>query len=110
MTFKLTQSPTFKTIVEVWQLNENGVPVKSTLKATFKRFKTSEIEDHRNNGGSDRDLLRDKLVGWSDLVADDGTEVEFSEENREILLETPEAVSALALALAKSANVQKEKN
>lgn len=110
MSFKLTQSPKFKTTVEVWQLNEQGVAVKSTLKAIFKRFKTSEIEEHRNNGGTDRDLVRDKLVGWSDLLADDGTEVEFNDENKEILLEVPEAVSALALALARSASVQREKN
>lgn len=90
--------------------NEKGVVAKSTFKATFNRVTTSELEGWQSNDQTTRDFLREKLVGWDDLTNDAGDQVEFTKENLEILLEMPEAVSALSQALSASIHIQKEKN
>ncbi len=56
------------------------------------------------------DFLRQKLVGWEDLANDAGDLVEFNSENLEILLEMPEALSALSQALSAATYIQKGKN
>lgn len=110
MSFKLAQDPKFKSNVEVWIKNDVGVATKSTFKATFKRVSTTDIERLTQGESSMRELLREKLVGWQDLVADDGTEIDYSKEVLEQLLDMPEALAGLSTALTNSIHIQKEKN
>ncbi len=108
--FVISRSPKFKTNVEVWMKNEKGVDVKSTFKAIFLRVTSSELEGLHASDQTTRDFLRQKLVGWEELANDAGDLVEFNSENLEILLEMPEALTALSQALSASTHIQKGKN
>ena len=108
MAFKIALNPTFKARVEVQTANDKGNHDKSIFMATFKRTDMDELEELK--AISQQDVLRRKLVGWSDLIDDQGSQVEYSEETLEAVLKIPEAVHGLSLAFWTSIVKAREKN
>lgn len=91
--FKLNQSKTFSWPVKVSIPKDGGGYETGTFDAVFKRLTRTEneamsaaISDGTLSG---IDATRQVLVGWAGLVEDDGTEVPYSEANRDHLLNIP---------------------
>ena len=108
MAFKIALNPTFKTRVEVHTPNLKGGHDKSTFMAEFMRCDMEELEELRSL--PQVDVLRKKLVGWSDLVDEENNPVDFNQDTLVALLRIPEAVDGLRYAFWSSIIRAREKN
>ncbi|MCY1253020.1 hypothetical protein D9M68_123130 [compost metagenome] len=109
MTFKLAINPTFRDVVQVELRGETGKIERSSFTAEFKRLQLPELEELKasvekeaaelpaaEKWRAQAGAMRQVLVGWRDLVGEDGkTVVEFNETHRELLLMIPQALTAL---------------
>lgn len=111
MAFKVTLTPTYKTEVIVVTPNENGGNDTSKFKVIFKRFTVDELE---GEGGlrsmTQKEVLLKAVAGWEGLVADDGTEFDYSTNNLETLLSIPHALKAIAETFWLTQYSAKQKN
>lgn len=103
MAFRLAMKPTFGARVNVEVLNEKGILEKSQFLASFTRYTVDELEALKARwiveGANDPIwIAREVLVGWKEMVADDGTVAEFNEENKAFLLSIPPAAAAVQQA------------
>lgn len=100
--FKIALSPTFRAPVTVEIVGADGSPQKYPFTAEFRRLKLSELEDLmariRDKGLSDPDVLREVVSGWAQVVDEAGSELPFSADALEQVLEIPEACRALVNA------------
>ncbi|MDR3382312.1 hypothetical protein [Cupriavidus basilensis] len=115
MAFSLAQSPTFGARTTVETTNEKGVVQKSQFLAIFTRYTVKELEELKVRwlieGKDDPSwFARQVLVGWKELIADDGTVAEYNEENKELLLSIPPAIAALQQAFWDNAITARAKN
>lgn len=109
MAFKLSGvKQTFKVNITVMTPNEHCSHDKSTFVAEFNRASMSEEAALMELDS--QEVMRRKLVGWSDLVDESNNPVPFTEENVSALLDIPEAVIALYTAFWQSFRKQSEKN
>lgn len=108
MTFKIALNPTFKTRVEVLTANLKGGHDRSTFTAEFMRCDMEELEELRSI--PQVEVLRKKLVGWSELVDDENSPVDYNQETLTALLRIPEAVDGLRYAFWSSIIKAREKN
>lgn len=108
MAFKIAQTPTFKTRVDVDTPNDKGGHDRSHFFAVFHRTNNSELEELRKLPQAD--VMRRKLVGWEDFLDDENKPVEFNPDNVEGLLSVPEALYGLSLAFWNSVVKGREKN
>ena len=108
MAFKLTQKPTFTVLVKVDTPNDKGGFDRSDFKAKFKRVTTDEMEEYR--GKPQREVLREVLVGWEDLLDENNVAVDFNSEHVEALLNVPPALTALAESFWGNVVKAREKN
>jgi hypothetical protein len=109
MGLKLTQKPTFTATVEIDIANDKGGFERNVIKATFKRANTDEakaLAELELNA----DVIRAQLVGFSGLLDDNGSEVPFTEENVEALLQIPATLKPLATAFWNGNSGAKAKN
>ncbi|HEX8603490.1 MAG TPA: hypothetical protein VF774_12665 [Pseudoduganella sp.] len=106
--FKIALSATYAVAVNVETPNEKGTFDKSKFTATFKRSDIDQLDELRKL--SQRDVLKDVLVGWSGLVDEHDENVPFSPGTRDAVLQIPQALFALAEAFWGSIHKAKEKN
>jgi hypothetical protein len=102
----LTDTYTVKIVVEIPNLK--GKTDKSDFMAEFKRCDIDKLDELR--ALPQRDVIREVLVGWTDLVGDDNQPVLFSTVTRDAVLAIPQAVFALIEAFWGSIHKAKEKN
>lgn len=110
MAFKMTQQPTFTTKVTVNIANDKGGFDKSWFVARFKRCSTSELEDLRQSGLSNEDVVRKVLVDWEMKDEDTGEDVPFNKTTLEAVLQVLPTPLATALAFWESSNGARSKN
>lgn len=66
---------------------ETPVKFKLTFKRIADRKKVKEVVDSVANGeNDDLSVIREYLLGWSGIEFDDGTPVEFNDENLEMVM------------------------
>lgn len=107
----ISKNPSFKTKVEVSRKNDKGGVDTQVFTARFNRFTTTELKNLQESGQSATDVIKQKLIGWEGIRGADDNELEFNDENVDILLDIPEVHGALFDALVQSsANQQKTKN
>jgi hypothetical protein len=109
MGLKLTQKPTFTAKVDVDVANDKGGFERHTIRATFKRATTDEVE-RLSKLEKNTDVIRDRIVDFGDVLDDDGNQVPFSSENLEGLLAIPAAIVPLTNAFYSGNNGAKAKN
>ena len=126
MAFKLAINPTFRDVVQVELRGETGKIERSSFTAEFKRLQLPELEELKasvekeaaelppaEKWRAQASAMRQVLVGWRDMVGDDGkTVVEFNEAHRELLLVIPQALTATQLVFWTNSygNGAREKN
>lgn len=108
MAFKISKKPTFMARVEVDTPNHKGGHDRSTFMAEFARASTEELVEL--NELKPADLMRRKLVGWSEFLDEDNQPVEFNQDTIEVLLAIPEALLGLRNAFWGSVVKGREKN
>jgi len=110
MAFKLTQNPTFTTPVTVNIANDKGGFDKSTFVGKFKRLSTKQVEELRQQGLSDEEVVRKVLVGWE--MTDEATneEVPFTPETLEAVLQIQPTPYATARAFFEAISGARAKN
>ncbi|WP_439685105.1 hypothetical protein MNJPNG_06380 [Cupriavidus oxalaticus] len=126
MAFKLAVNPTFRDTVHVELRGDSGKIERSTFVAEFKRLQLPELEELKasvekeaaelpvaEKWRAQANALRQVLVGWSQMVAEDGrTVLEFNDTNLELLLVIPQALTATQLVFWTNSfgNGAREKN
>lgn len=110
MAFKIALKPSYKVPVKVELPNGKGGFESSTFIAEFKRIGFDELAALRTSEQTHKEMLRDALVGFSDLLDAEDTALDFTPENVDALLNIPQAVSALSEAFWGSIYKGKEKN
>jgi Ni,Fe-hydrogenase III component G len=108
MAFKIAQNPKYTVVVKVFIPADNGKFDESSFKATFKRVNMDELDELRKK--SQIEVVKEVLMDYSDLIDDDGNQVEYSPENLEILMNIPQALAGIAEAFWSSIFKAKEKN
>lgn len=105
--FKLTQNETFKATVKVNVAMPSGGWREESFVAIYKRT----FEDRREElmALKNTELLREVMTGW-EMVDENRTPVEFSEQNFEAFLNLTGAVREAALTYWKHNVGAKEKN
>jgi hypothetical protein len=110
MAFKMTQKPTFSTVVTVNVANDKGGFDKSTLVAQYKRLSTTALQVLREESLTNEALVRRTLTGWELKDADTQEDVPFTEDNLAAALEIAPTPYALAQAFWECASGARAKN
>jgi hypothetical protein len=110
MAFRMTQNPTFTTLVTVNIPNDKGGFDKSTFVAEFKRPTQDEITDLRSLGLTNEELVRKVLKGWEMTDEDTGEAVPFNQANLSAALQVVPTPLATALAFWETVNGARSKN
>lgn len=111
MTFKMAQSDTYKTKVDVETTTESGKKEKSTFNVMFKRLTQTELTELVNTENlTFEELMAKVLTGWDGLIDSENEPVDFNEANRVALFDIPQARFALREAYWESARAGKQKN
>lgn len=108
MAFKMTQKPTFTTVVTVNVPNDKGGFDKNTFVAKFNRPKQDELEELRPLKNDE--LVLRQLVGWELKDGDTNEEVPFTQDNLAALLQIAPTPMATAIAFWESVNGARSKN
>ena len=89
--FKIAANPTYTTKVRVNMPGDNGKTVQKVFSATFKRLSQSELDNVKERLDSkdltDGALIDEVMVGWGDVADENGTALEFNEQNLAALLD-----------------------
>ncbi len=97
--FKLSKSDTFSWPVKVKFPVDGGRTLEETFDVVYKRFSQSKIKEMLAvENGTDVEFAKQILVGWKGVVDDAGTEIPFSEEACEKLLDVPAVAKAVVEA------------
>jgi len=121
MSFVLKQTSSYTWPVSLELPTNGGKKVKSKFTAEYARLPQSRINEIAKlakaaeyGKTSDEEELDDKtaakeiLVGWSEVVDDDGEEVDFTPANLELLLEIPTAAGQLIAQWLESMELAKK--
>jgi hypothetical protein len=123
MALRLTQSPTYKWPVKITIPTDDGTAT-FTFHAEFRRLKQSRLTElidasQRKARGeeidadldmNDLELLSEFIVGWSDVLDDDGEQVPFDRGNLAKLAELATAPNQILEQYAASLRGAKVKN
>jgi len=123
MALRLTQSPTYKWPVKITIPTDDGCAT-FTFQAEFKRLKQSRLTElidasQRKARGeeidpdldmTDLELLSEFIVGWADVLDDDGEQVPFDRANLAKLAELATAPNQILEQYAASLRGAKTKN
>lgn len=82
--------------VQVVEPADMGLVKKSDFTAQFVMISRSEFE--RLSNTTDKELMKVVLVGWTGVQDQDGNELPFNDENRDLLADMPPVINALARA------------
>lgn len=122
MAFKIVQSATYKWPVKITLALDNGKRCTDTFTAEFKRLpqdrineivkevRRSEYDRDLDETINDQDACREIMVGWSDVVDDDGEAVPFSTDALNELLNIPTVASQIVTHWFGSLDNSKRKN
>ena len=111
--FKLSQSETYFWPVTVETPVSGGKFEKANFDAEFKRLSASEKEEFRKklvDVKSDIACAKELLIGWKGIADADGSELPYSETNKEKLLEVSNTGTAVVHAFIESISKEKTKN
>lgn len=121
MAFVLQQTSSYTWPVNLELPTNGGKKVKSKFTAEYARLPQSRINEIAKLAKaaeygrvSDEEELDDKtaakeiLVGWAEVVDDDGEEVDFTVANLELLLEIPTAAGQLIAQWLESMDLAKK--
>lgn len=108
MAFKIALSPTYKSKIVVETPNDNGKFDKSDFMAEFTRVSFDDLDELRKL--PQKEVLEKVLVGWSGLLDENGEAVNFNPLNMVIILQIPQAFTALYEGFWSSIFKAKEKN
>lgn len=102
MSFVIQQNPTYRWPLTLSLPVDDGKREKSTFTAVFRRLKQSRIEeisrlarsaqygrDEEGELPSDRDVVREVLADWDDVVDDEREPVPFTDSTLSQMLEIP---------------------
>lgn len=119
MAFVLKQSDTYMWPVTLVIPVDGGRREKHSFDAEFKRLSQTRINEivRQAKGTSEEEAtLEDQtacaeiLVGWSNVVDDDGQDIPFSQKSLGQLLELPTIAAQIIRAWSESLEVAKRKN
>jgi len=124
MAFVLKQSDTYTWPITLVIPVDGGRREKHTFDGEFKRLPQTRINEivriaratERNRFEAEEEVLEDQaacaeiLVGWSNVVDDDGNEIPFSVSALDQLLELPTIAGQIVRAWFESLEVAKRKN
>lgn len=126
MAFVLKQSASYKWPVTFKLPIDGGRYEKQTFDAEFKRLPQARIDEIQeavqdraravaNNQEpegqvNDRSVADEILIGWSNVLDEDGDEIPFTAANKQALLEVPALASAIIVAFFESVTGNKLKN
>lgn len=121
MSFVLQQTSSYTWPVSLELPTNGGKKDKSKFTAEFARLPQSKINEIAKRAkaaeygnASDEEVIDDKtaakeiLVGWAEVVDDDGEEVDFTLANLELLLEIPTAAGQLIAQWLESMELAKK--
>lgn len=107
-----------------WPINfkmpiDNGKHQTVKFQCKFQRLKQSEIEDYQKRLSvtdldalfkTSRECAKKVIVGWVDVLDEDENEIEFNENNLDVLLELPTLAIAVSTTYINSLTEAKVKN
>jgi hypothetical protein len=97
--FKLTKVDFYTWPVKVKFPCDGGKFSEETFDATFKRLPISQIQELlKLEGMTDAKMCKEVMIGWKGIVDDNKSEIPFSEDAMEKLLEFPLVASAVISA------------
>lgn len=105
--FKIEQNLTYTWPVEVFAPRDGGKYQKGTFTAEFKALAQDQIDSilaDLRDGRPDTDFALECLIGWKGVQDADGSELAFSDEAKEKLLNIPYARTAVVQAFFESIN------
>lgn len=112
--FKIAQNPSYTAIVNVELPGNHGKAKTVQFTAQFKRLSQTAIESvtQRLNDGEldDAKLIDEVLLGWDGVQDDDGTALEFNDDNLAKLLDIFPTRPSIVKAFFASLKGAKEKN
>lgn len=112
--FKMGTSTDYSWPVKVEIPVDGGKTEKSTFDARFKRFPQAKVEslgrDLADGRISEPALIEEILVGWKGVMDAEGTELPFSETNRDELMEIFPVRGQVILAWLDSLKAGRQKN
>lgn len=108
MAFKLSKSDTFTSEVEISTPDDKGRIVKETVKVTFKRLNSDELDELKEQGDN-RDACRKVIVDVQGMRDDDGQPVPWNDETAEGFLLHSQATFACASKFWVLSRVGREK-
>jgi hypothetical protein len=108
MAFKLAIKETYKVPVKVSLPNDKGTFDTSEFKAEFRNVKSDELTELSKM--PQHEVVLSVLAGFSELLDEEGTALDFNEANVAALLAIPQARYALSEAFWGSLYKAKEKN
>lgn len=86
MTFKLTQSPTFRQPVQLHLRGEDGKVVEIEFTGIFRRREQTEIDSYVERNVDNDTIARENMTGWENGPdGDDGKPLAFSAENLDLV-------------------------
>lgn len=89
--FKIATKPTFSATVHVNFPADKGKVNTRAFTAIFKRFSQTQLEDLderlKSKELDDRAFVHEVMVGWEGVADEQGTVLDFNEENLDALLE-----------------------
>jgi hypothetical protein len=126
MAFVLKQSDSYKWPVTFKLPIDGGKYEKQTFEAEFKRLPQARLNqiqeavqdraravalnDHIDGLITDQAVADEILVGWSNVLDEDGDEIAYSAASKQLLLEVPALASAIIVAFFESVTGNKLKN
>lgn len=110
--------------VYLWPVNfsmpvDDGKHEKVNFKCKFKRIKQTEVEKYQQKFSTTdlkkmfeaaRECAKKVVVGWTDVMDEDGNQIDFNEENLNELLEIPALSIAVSTSYVNSLTEAKRKN
>lgn len=123
MAFVLKQSDTYTWPITLVLPVDGGRREKHTFDGEFKRLPQTRINEivrqaramergrlNEDEVLEDQDAASEILVGWSNVVDDDGNEIPFSTKSLDQLLEIPTVAGQIVRSWFESLEVAKRKN
>jgi len=98
---------------------DDGKHQKVDFKCKFKRIKQTEVEKYQQKFSTTdlkkmfeaaRECAKKVVVGWTDVMDEDGNQIDFNEENLNELLEIPALSIAVSTSYVNSLTEAKRKN
>ena len=116
MAFRFSKNATFQwpVVLMVPSAKGSGKYDKQTFEAEFKYLSQERIDEiiksARAEEINDNQVLDEVLAGWKGVQDDDGSELDFSPSNLELVLQIPGMRSAIVSAFFESLAGARRKN